>query len=451
MKKRRVVQSAAAVLGIAAILTACGGKEQAASEPASQGSEAVSAEASGEGGGEASGEQVELRVSWWGSDARHEATLEVLDLFMEKHPNIKVTAEYQGFDGYHDKLMTQISSGTEPDVYQLDNNVYFANLAANDKLGDLTPYIGKELKLDDYPESALTWAQYNGVQYGVPSGLNGPLFIWNKNLFDAAGVAYPTDDWSWEDFEKACQEIYDKTGVYGMKEPSYFLTMTMTRQFGNWFGTEEGELLDFREGLAKTYEKYNKWRETGVFPPLDMTVGQESQQDNLFLSCDAACEVNHIATMPQDHAAMAEEAELGVSLVPGTKQNGGAYMLASMPWTLGKSSQHPKEAATLIDFLINDKDAAKILMTVRGVPAPESVRELITPMLEGDPLLVVQGVDLLIENTERIDYEWLIPGSAVIENTIMDEQYATGYGQKTPQEAAEDTYNTILEAVNSSK
>ena len=85
-----------------------------------------------------------------------------------------MTAEYQGFDGYHDKLMTQISSGTEPDVYQLDSNVYFASLAANDKLGDLTPYIGNQLKLDDYPEDALTWAQYNGVQYGVPSGLNGP-------------------------------------------------------------------------------------------------------------------------------------------------------------------------------------------------------------------------------------------------------------------------------------
>ena len=446
MKKRTWLQCTAVVLGMAAMMTACQGKT---TEPAQ--SEASSAAGGESAGSEAASDQVELRISWWGSDARHEATLAALDLFMEKHPNIKVTAEYQGFDGYHDKLMTQISSATEPDVFQLENNVYFASLAANDKLGDLTPYIGNQLKLDDYPENALTWAQYKGVQYGVPSGLNGPLFIWNKNLFDAAGVEYPTNDWTWDDFEKACQTIYDKTGVYGMKEPSYFLTMTLTRQHGNWFASENGELLDFREGLAKTFDQYNKWRETGVFPPLDMTVGQESQQDNLFLSGDAACEVNHIATMPQDHAAMADQPELGVSLVPGTKENGGAYMLASMPWTLGKSSKHPEEAATLIDFLINDKDAAKILMTVRGVPAPESVRETISPMLEGDALLVVEGVDLLIENTQRIDYEWLVPGSAVIENTIMDEQYATGYGQKTAEEAADSTYKAILESVNNAK
>jgi len=146
------------------------------------------------------GKPVELRISRWGSDGRHEATLKALDLFMEKHPGIKVTAEYQGWDGYHDKLMTQTSSGTESDVYQLDNNVYFASLAANDKLGDLTPYIGKQLKLDDYSDSALTWVRYNGVQYGGPIGLNGPLFIWNKKIFDEVGVAYPTNEWSWESF-----------------------------------------------------------------------------------------------------------------------------------------------------------------------------------------------------------------------------------------------------------
>lgn len=451
MRKRSKLQAAAMAVSAAILLTACGSSGGGAAQTQAQATEGKTADTQNTADSTGNQETVELRISWWGSDARHEATLKALDLFMEKHPNIKVTAEYQGFDGYHDKLMTQISSETEPDVFQLDNNVYFASLAANEKLGDLTPYIGNQLKLDDYPESALTWARYDGKQYGVPSGLNGPLFIWNKKIFDEAGVEYPTNDWSWEDFEKACQEIYDKTGKYGMKEPSYFLTMTMVRQADQWFATEEGELLDFSEALGGVYEQYNKWRETGVFPPLDMTVGQESQQDNLFISCDAACEVNHIATMPQDHAAMAEEVELGVTLVPGTKQNGGTYMLASMPWTLAKSSKHPEEAAMLIDFLINDKDAAQILMTVRGVPAPESVRETITPLLEGDALWVMDGVNLLVENTKRIDYEWLVPGSAVIEDTIMNEAYATGYGQKTPQQAGADAYKTILESVNNAK
>ena len=63
----------------------------------------------------------------------------------------------------------------------------------------------------------------------------------------------------------------------------------------------------------------------------------------------------------------------------------------------------------------------------------------------------VAGVNLLVENTKRIDYEWLVPGSAVIEDTIMNEAYATGYGQKTSQEAGADAYKTILDSVNNSK
>lgn len=446
MRRRSKLQTLVMAVFMAAVLEACGsGKDEAGGQ-----TEETSQNQSG-GVTDSGEEQVNLRISWWGSDARHEATLKALELFMEKYPDIKVSAEYQGFDGYHDKLVTQISSGTEPDVYQLDNNVYFASLAANDKLGDLTPYIGKELKLDDYPENALIWAQYGGKQFGVPSGLNGFVCVWNKKIFDEAGVAYPADDWSWEDFEKAGQEIYDKTGRYGMAEPGYFQTMTMIRQKGQWFASERGELQDFSEELGEVYTQYNKWREIGILPPLDLTVGQESQQDNLFLSGDAACNIAPIATLPQDHAAMAEAVDVGISLVPGTKQNGGCYMLASMPWTLGKSSTHPKEAAMLIDFLINDKEAAEILMTVRGVPAPQSVRETITTMLEGDSLLVMEGVNMLIENTERIDYEWLVPGGSIIENTIKDGQYATGYGQKTPEEAASKAYGTILESVNNSR
>ena len=101
MKKRvRLQAKAAAVLGAAVLLTACGsgGGGQQTQAPA-QGEEKKTEAAKTEAApaAEGNGETVELRISWWGSDARHEATLEVLDLFMEKYPNIKVSAEWQLF------------------------------------------------------------------------------------------------------------------------------------------------------------------------------------------------------------------------------------------------------------------------------------------------------------------------------------------------------------------
>jgi oligogalacturonide transport system substrate-binding protein len=83
-----------------------------------------------------------LRFSWWGGSGRHEATLKALRLFEEKNPGIKIKAEYMGFNGYLERLTTQIAGRSEPDVMQIN----WAWLAMFSKRGngfqDLNPLIG---------------------------------------------------------------------------------------------------------------------------------------------------------------------------------------------------------------------------------------------------------------------------------------------------------------------
>lgn len=67
--------------------------------------------------------QVELRVMWWGDQARADRTNEALKLFMEKNPDIKVIGEFAPNSGYFDKLNTQLASGTAPDVFFLGGNL----------------------------------------------------------------------------------------------------------------------------------------------------------------------------------------------------------------------------------------------------------------------------------------------------------------------------------------
>ncbi len=396
---------------------------------------------------------IELRMSWWGSDSRHEATLKALDLYMQRNPHVKVVAEYQGFNGYHDKLITQIYSGTEPDLYQLDNNVYFADLAMTDRLTDLKPFIDQGIiNLDDYPKDALDWATYNGTVYGVPSGLNGPVMYYNKAIFDKTGVAYPTDDWTWKDLEEAGKKIHAADpNLYGMKEPSYFLVEAMMRQKGGWIADPTGAIQDFSKEMGEVFAQLNEWRANGVIPPLDVSAGRMSQNDNLFLSGKVAIEVNHVATFPMQSAAVVGQPPCAVAMIPESKTAGGVYMLASMPWTIGKGGKHKEEAAKLLNFLINDPDAGKILMTQRGVPGPTHIREAITPLLSDVEKQVINGVNGLVECTKRIDYEFLMPGSAVIENVINEESSNTGYGLKTPQQAGMDCYKRIKDAVEAAK
>jgi multiple sugar transport system substrate-binding protein len=395
------------------------------------------------------GGPIEMRISWWGSEARHNATIQALDVYMGRHPNIKISAEYQGFDGYHEKLITEMASGTQPDISQVDNNVYFADLAANNRLTDMTPYIGKILMLDKYSADGLLWGQYNGVQYGVPTGFNGPVMFYNKAIFDKAGLEYPADDWTWEKFEQISLQLHQKfPDIYGIKEAGAWHIMSQTRQFPNgWFANENGELQDFSDALGKAFAAFNRWRDQGIMPPIDLSAGQDNQQNNLFLSGKAAVQIQHIAQFPMDQAAVAEGAELGIAMFPGSAQHGGVYMLASMPWTIGTSSKYKEQAADLINFLINDEEAAQLLTTQRGVPGSDIARAAIESNLEAPQRKVIDGINALIARTTRIDYEWRAKGSNVIEITLQEESRNAAYHAKTPEQAGLDAYNRIKDSI----
>src|SRR5690554_10976 len=61
-------------------------------------------------------DDVTLRFSWWGGDPRHEALLEVIDLYIQQNPYVKIEPEYGGYSGYYEKLITQLAGKTAPDV-----------------------------------------------------------------------------------------------------------------------------------------------------------------------------------------------------------------------------------------------------------------------------------------------------------------------------------------------
>ena len=61
-----------------------------------------------------------LRFAWWGGNARHQATLAALRLFEQRHPGLRVKAEYMGFNGYLERLTTQIAGRSEPDLMQIN-------------------------------------------------------------------------------------------------------------------------------------------------------------------------------------------------------------------------------------------------------------------------------------------------------------------------------------------
>lgn len=60
-----------------------------------------------------SADAAEIRISWWGGNQRHEATLAAINAFQKANPTITVKAEYAGWDGYLSRLSTQMAGGQD--------------------------------------------------------------------------------------------------------------------------------------------------------------------------------------------------------------------------------------------------------------------------------------------------------------------------------------------------
>ena len=119
--------------------------------------------------------EITLRFSWWGGDARHKATLDVIKLYEEKNPGVKIKAEYSGWDGHFEKISTQITGNTAPDIMQIDYNWLYNFSKNGDGFYDINT-LKDDFNLDNYDEQALSYTIINGKLNAIPVGMNGRHF-----------------------------------------------------------------------------------------------------------------------------------------------------------------------------------------------------------------------------------------------------------------------------------
>ena len=67
-------------------------------------------------------QETTISFSWWGNDDRNSYTLEGVQEFMEKNPEIAVDTTYSVWSGYEQKERIHMMSGTEPDLMQINYN-----------------------------------------------------------------------------------------------------------------------------------------------------------------------------------------------------------------------------------------------------------------------------------------------------------------------------------------
>ncbi len=153
-----------------------------------------------------------LRFMYWGDVAEIEIINNQIAKFT-KDTGIKVSAERApSGPPYMEKVLTQFAGGSAPDVLFIEVN-NFKKFAEKDILEDLTPYLENETafkKEDFYPQIIDRFTVDNKL-YVLPRDI-APICVvyYNKNLFDEAGIKYPTDNWNVKEFLLKAQKLTKK-------------------------------------------------------------------------------------------------------------------------------------------------------------------------------------------------------------------------------------------------
>lgn len=170
------------------------------------------------GGNPGSDEEVTITYSVW-AGTQTPAMQAIADAFHEENPNITVELVELPWPQYWSTLQTGAQGGTAPDAFWMLAQ-QIRPYAEGDQLLDLTEYIESEgVDLGNYPQAVLDlYDQGDGAIYGLPKDFDTNAVWYNKALFDAAGVDYPSEDWTWEDF-RATAAALTGDGVWGVAAP----------------------------------------------------------------------------------------------------------------------------------------------------------------------------------------------------------------------------------------
>lgn len=197
---RAVRHRLAGVLVICAIaIAACGGGAGGGASPPRPSASAAAA----------SGNLTVWVGSWW-----QPIVPKVVQAFEQAYPRVKLTIEPIPISGYEQKVVTATLGGTPPDVVDLDTT-WISSIASKRLLQPLDSTFGG-LPAKEFSPGSWTGSHFKGKLYAVPDRDGSMVYFYNKTVFDAAHVPYPTDGWTYQDFLSISQKLTVPGQRYGV-------------------------------------------------------------------------------------------------------------------------------------------------------------------------------------------------------------------------------------------
>ena len=414
---RKLLGGLAAVAALSLTLTAC-----AASSP-----EGIEEE-----------EGITISYSNFISNGGNEENLAtIVAAFEDENPDITVDVTTLPYADYFTALQTDLAGGTEADVFDIEY-ANFASYAANGVIAPLEGVDTSGLK----PSLAEAY-QWDGAQYAVPSSFSNVVLYYNKDLFDAAGIDYPTSDWTWADEQAAAEALTDAaSGVFGDYQPiSYNEYYKTVAQAGGEFLSDDGTEVAFNspEGIAGAEWLVDKSGTT--MPTVEQGAGTPDYDSGLFL--DGKLAMWHTGIWMFGALAEAPFA-WDIAVEPGDVQKASA--LFSNALAVSANSDQKEAAQRFAEFLSTSSTAAEVRLEAGWELPPISDESVLATYLEKGAPESRQAV------FDSLDAVALAPSigdnQAEMQDIVTEALTEAAAGRMTVEEAlasAEEQVNALLQ------
>lgn len=396
-------------------------------------------------------EPITLRFAWWGGDERNAATLEVIEQFEALHPNVTIEAEYGGNDGYHDKLATQLASGTAADIVQVDPETFPQYVSTGDYFINYMDYSNMDLSTFDENYISLEInGRYDGKQLGLPTGISGAGILVNQDLADEIGIDF-SQPYTWDDLLEMGKKVreYDDS-MYLLCANKEYIVNLVVFNYGKQlcqntlFDKETGELNITEEQMTQIMEYVQKLYDEGVVAPASYQAaygGDNLQSDANWIAGKYVSALTYISTIDVMVAAN-DSVNYSMSQLPMLSGCTEAGWASNTPQVMAitKTCEHPEMAVEFMNYFFNNETALATLGATRSVPPTEKARKICS---ENGKLseVTMEGANIAAAAGGTPNDK--ISSSEEAKTILFDAVETIGYGATTPKEAASEIIDSL--------
>ncbi len=384
--------------------------------------------------------EADVTLTWWtGQSDEAQTLLEGMAAeFEELHPN--VTIDISPGASSTEELLQKLSAGFAGNSYpniSYSFGAWASELESSQRTLDITEQIADpEVGWEEFSEAARATVQPTGEAIiGFPALVDNISLIYNKTVFDAAGVEYPTEEWSWDDFRAAAKQLTDaSTETYGYAY-SVSGSEETTWQFWPHLWQHGGDILDESGAAAFASDEGVEALEFLRQMAVDDKSVYLDQTDTKFAQLFASDRIGMMTSGPwQLWDLGVAGTDYGVTILPGTD---GDHQTVSGPdiWALFDTQDANENhwSFELMKWLTASEQDLRWNVAYGNLPLRSS--EIDTPEFE-EQVKALPGLDVMAENNDNAENARpTVAGYVGLSEAIGSAISKVLQGEGTPEEA----------------